>query len=194
MHKLRWCVVFDDSAKKAHVLRGCNLVLLGVLLCTTLLVGAQAQQSQQDRLKTNELLSYEGQKVSSVELAGQPDLDPAEFLPFVAQRRGEDFSADRINHTIAALQQTGKFTDVQLDLRPEQDGVRVVFILQPAVYFGIYQFPGAERFPYNRLILASNYVPQEPYSSLDIQRAQESLVMFLQRNGYFQAEVNPEVQ
>jgi hypothetical protein len=45
-----------------------------------------------------------------------------------------------------------------LDLRPEQDGVRVVFILQPAIYFGMYQFPGAERFSYARLIQVANYV------------------------------------
>ena len=44
MHKLRWCVVFDDSAKKARLLHGCNLVLLRVLLCTTLLVSQQMHE------------------------------------------------------------------------------------------------------------------------------------------------------
>jgi outer membrane protein insertion porin family len=185
MHKLRRRTVFSR-----------NLVLLGLLLWTTLLVGAQSTQepAQSDAVQKSELLSYEGQNISSVELAGQPDLNADEMMPIVAVRSGEDFSTSKIEQTLDALRRTGKFKDVQLDLRPEQDGVRVVFVLQPAIYFGIYQFPGAERFPYNRLILASNYVPQEPYSSVDIQRAQESLVMFLQRNGYFQAEVNPEVQ
>jgi outer membrane protein insertion porin family len=185
MHKLRRRTVFSR-----------NLVPLGLLLWTTLLVGAQASQepAQSDTVQKTELLSYEGQTISSVELAGQPDLNVDEMMPIVAVRGGEDFSTSKIQQTLDALRRTGKFKDVQLDLRPEQDGVRVVFVLQPAIYFGIYQFPGAERFPYNRLILASNYVPQEPYSSVDIQRAQESLVMFLQRNGYFQAEVNPEVQ
>jgi len=175
---------------------GRNLVLLALLLWTTLLVGAQRSQepAQSGAVQNAELLSYEGQKISSVELAGQPDLNVDEMMPLVAVRSGEDFSASKVEQTLEAIRGTGKFKDVQLDLRPEPEGVRVVFVLQPAIHFGIYQFPGAERFPYNRLILAANYVPQEPFSSIDIQKAQESLLTFLQSNGYFRAEVNPEIQ
>jgi len=195
MHKLRRRFVLDNSAKKASLLHGCNLAFLGLLLCTTLLTGAQSpQEPTQDPVKRIELLSYEGQKVSTVELGGQPDLNLEEMSPLIAQQSGEDFSVEKIDQTIAALERTGKFTQVQLDLRPEQEGVRVLFILHPAVYFGIYQFPGGEEFPYARLIQASNYVQQEPYSAVDIQKAQNSLLAFLQRNGYFLATVDPEVK
>src|SRR5262245_44175177 len=185
MHKLRRRIVSNNPAKKARLLHGCNLALLGLLLCTTLLAGAHvAQEPTQNNIQRTELLSYEGQKVSSVELAGQPDLNMDEVIPLVTQRAGEEFSEAKIEESLAALQTKGKFESVQLDLRPEQDGVRIIFILQPAIYFGMYQFPGAERFPYSRLILAANYVPQEPFSSIDIQKARESLLVFLQRNGY----------
>jgi outer membrane protein insertion porin family len=195
MHKFRRGVVSDDPAKKARLLHRCNLALLGVLLCTTLLVITRTTaEAAQDSVKRTEVLSYEGQKVSSVELAGQPEVNLDDLMPLVTQRGGDDFSAEKIDATIAALQGTGRFKDVQLDLRPEQDGVRVVFILQPAIYFGMYQFSGAEEFPYVRLLQIANYVQQEPYSAIDIQNAQESLVRFLQRNGYFQAEVNPDVE
>jgi outer membrane protein assembly factor BamA len=193
MQKLRWRFVSIDPTK--HVsLHGCHLALLALLLCTTL-VGAQpSQEPAYGTVQKSELLSYEGQNISFVELAGQPDLKVEEMMPIVAARSGDNFSVSKIEQTVDALRHTGKFQDVQLDLRPEPEGVHVVFVLQPAIYFGVYQFTGAERFPYNRLILATNYVPQEPYSSIDIQRAQESLRMFLGRNGYFEAEVDPEVQ
>jgi outer membrane protein assembly factor BamA len=194
MYKLRRRIASDNPAKKTRLLHGCNLALLGVLLCTTLLAGAQAPQEPAQPIKSIELLSYEGQKVSSVELAGQPELNIDEMMPLVQVRSGEDFSVPKIEQTLAALRGTDKFTDIQLDLRPEQDGVRVVFILQPATYFGIYQFPGAERFPYNRLVQIANYVQQEPYSALDVERAEQSLRTFFQRNGYFQAEVKPEIK
>jgi outer membrane protein insertion porin family len=194
MHKFRRRIVSDNSAKKARLLHGCNLALLAPLLCTTLLVGAHPAQEPESPIKRIELLSYEGQKVSSVELAGQPDLNTDELLPTLALRDGDEFSIPKIEQTVASLQRMGKFTDVQLDLRPEQDGVRVIFVLQPAIYFGMYQFPGAQKFPYARLIQVSNYVQQEPYSNLDIQRAQQSLLTFLRRNGYFKAEVKPEVK
>src|SRR5262249_1272534 len=44
------------------------------------------------------------------------------------------------------------------------------------------------------LMQATNYVQQEPYSALDIERAQQSLLTFLRRNGYFAARVTPEVE
>jgi len=194
MHKFRRSIASYDSTKKACLLHGCNLALLALLLCTTLLVGAQATQEPESAVKRIEVLSYEGQKISSVELAGQPSLNTEEMMPLVAIRAGQDFSVSAIDRTLEALRRTGKFTNVQLDLRPEQDGVRVVFVLDPAVYFGMYQFPGAEKFPYARLIQASNYVQQEPYSRIDIDRAKESLLTFFRRNGYFQAEVDPDVQ
>ena len=195
MHKFRRRIVSNDSAKKARLLHRCNLALLGLLLCTTLLAGAHSsQEPKKDPAKRTELLSYEGQTVSSVELAGQPDLNMDEFNALVAQHSGEDFSIEKIDETVASLQRTGKFQDVQIDLRPEQDGVRVVFILQPAIYFGLYDFRGADRFSYSRLLQASNYVQQEPYSKIDIDKAEQSLLAFLQRNGYFQAEVDPKVQ
>ena len=71
MYKLRRRIASDNPAKKTRLLHGCNLALLGVLLCTTLLAGAQAPQEPAQPIKSIELLSYEGQKVSSVELAGQ---------------------------------------------------------------------------------------------------------------------------
>src|SRR5262249_12634561 len=159
MHKLRGRIMSDNPAKKARLLHGCNLALLGLVLCTTLLAGAHASQviTQETDLKI-QLASYEGQTVSSVELAGQPDLNVDEMMPLISQHGGDDFSADKITESIDAIRRTGNFKDVELDVRPEQGGVRVTFILQPAIYFGMYKFPGAERFPYNRLIVAANYV------------------------------------
>jgi outer membrane protein assembly factor BamA len=158
-----------------------------------LLAASVPQEHAQDPVKRIEVLSYEGEKVSSVELAGQPDLHYDEYTPLVAPHAGDAFSAEKIDQTIAALRHTGNFKDVQLDLRPEQDGVRVMFILQPAIYFGIYQFSGVEEFPYARLLQVANYSPQEPFSRTDLQKAEETITTFLRRNGYFGAEVHSEV-
>ena len=194
VHKLGGCIMSDNSAKKTHLLHGCNLALLGLLLCTTLLSHARSQEPSQNTVQQSELLSYEGQPVSSVELAGQPDLNLDEFMSLLAQQSGEEFSTEKVNQTINALRQTGRFTDISLDLRPEQEGVRVVFILQPAVFFGMYRFPGAEQFPYARLLQVSNYVAQEPYSAGELQKAEKSILAFLQRNGYFESQVKSAVQ
>jgi outer membrane protein assembly factor BamA len=198
MHKVSGCIASNDSAKKTRLLHGFNLALLGVLLCTTLLTGStqvkDPNPSDTEGVKRTELLSYEGQTISSVELAGRPDINPDEFTKLLTLQSGGAFSAEQVDQSVRALKGTGQFQDVEVNLRPELEGVRVMFVLHPAVYFGVYEFPGAERFPYTRLLQASNYVSQEPYSPLDVQKARETLVKFFQRNGFFEAEVQPEVQ
>ena len=83
MHKIRGRFVFDDSAKKTRLLHGFNLALLGVILCTTLLASTSIPQNpaptDSSPVNRTELLSYEGQTVSSVEVAGRPDINSEEF-------------------------------------------------------------------------------------------------------------------
>jgi hypothetical protein len=118
--------------------------------------------------------SYEGQNVSTVEIAGRPDLDAAKYDALVQLKQGEPFSTEKIGATIEALKKVGDFKDVVLDLRPETTGVRVMFVVQPAYYIALYDFPGALKVnAYSRLIQVANYRAQEPYSAVDVQAAQD---------------------
>ena len=49
------------------------------------------------------LSSYEGQNVSSIEFAGQPDLDPARFAAVVDQETAEPFTKKKVEQTAAEL-------------------------------------------------------------------------------------------
>jgi outer membrane protein assembly factor BamA len=140
------------------------------------------------------LAAYAGQKISSVELAGRPGLDDPDLLPLLEQRAGEPFDRDKVVRTVAALKATGKFDDVQLDVIPDVDGVRILLVLQPGYYFALYEFPGAKGFPYSRLLQVANYPPDGPYTSHDVTVASESLNKFLQQNGYFLAKVTPHIE
>ena len=64
--------------------------------------------------------------------------------------------------TVAAIKATGKFNDVQLDVIPDVEGVRILLVLQPGYYFALYEFPGAKGFPYSRLLQVANYPPDGP--------------------------------
>jgi outer membrane protein assembly factor BamA len=154
------------------------------------------QQAPRTAPQVREVLpSYEGQNVTSVELAGQPDLDTTRLAPLLAQRAGEPFSRSKVDESAAAIQRTGRFHAVELEIRPEPKGVRVLLVLQPAVYFGIYQFLGTSgRFPYSRLLQVADYPPRGAYTPVDVQNAQQALETFFKRSGYFRATVEPHVQ
>ena len=139
--------------------------------------------------------SYEGQNVSSVVLAGRPDVDTAKLLPLVTQHSHAPFEEKKINESINALKAEGKFKDVELQVAPEADGIRVLFVLHPALYIGIFRFPGATGvFAYSRLLQITNYQEQEPYTPHRAPQAEKALADFFHRSGFFLAQVQAEIQ
>lgn len=154
------------------------------------------KQLPQTSPQTERLLgSYEGQVISHVEFAGHPGLNTTNLQSLVALRPGAAFSRAKVEQTVAALKSDGRFAGVQLNVVPDLNGLRVLLVLQPAMYFGIYRFPGAtQRFPYTRLLQISNYPPAGPYTEADVTGTTEALTRFFQRSGYFHAEVSPVLQ
>jgi outer membrane protein assembly factor BamA len=171
-----------------------------------LLAGAVSGLSGQSGLATDKqvaanpatasqiLSSYEGQNVTAIEVAGRPQSAVSEFEPLFLQKLGEPFSIDKVNGTLAALKSSGKAKDVRVQVDAEASGVRVQFILEPAVYFGIFEFPGAERFSYARLIQIANFQVQTPFNAADEERDRQALITFFRQQGYFQATVDAEVK
>lgn len=138
--------------------------------------------------------SYQGQNVASIEIAGRPDLQTSQFASSLIQKAGEPFSKDKVNETAAALKKAGHFEAVRIEVNPDPHGVRVLMVLEPAVYIGIFQFPGAERFAYSRLIQVANYPIQTPYDARQIERDRQRLLRFYRQEGYFQATVDTQVK
>src|SRR5262249_5100157 len=150
--------------------------------------------AQQQEIANATGFSFEGQMVSSVSLAGQPD--QAQLPQFeLAQRPGTPYSQQQIDETLASLKKTGRFQDVKVQVTPEAKGLRVLFVLEPAFYFGVFQFPGAvEKFSYTRLLQVAGYSRQEPYTKDHVEKSVSQLTDFLHQNGYFLATVEPELQ
>jgi outer membrane protein assembly factor BamA len=139
--------------------------------------------------------SFIGQTVAAVDIAGRPNVTLKSVQELIAVKPGQPLSQTDVDASVATLRQRGGFQDVKLDLEPEADGVRVVFILQPAVYVGMYEFPGAlKEFSYSRLLQVASYSSQAPYSASDVRQAEDALVKFFRQHGYFLAEVRPEVE
>ncbi|MGA8312968.1 MAG: POTRA domain-containing protein, partial [Terriglobales bacterium] len=104
------------------------LLLSGALLISTTSAEAQTQVPATAPQVKEVLPSYEGQTVVSIEIAGRPDLDQQRLQPLLVQRAGQPFARAKIDQSISALKSSGKVQEVQLEIRPQADGVRVVLI------------------------------------------------------------------
>jgi outer membrane protein insertion porin family len=136
---------------------------------------------------------YEAQNVSSIQVAGRPGFTAALYSQLFLQQVGQPFSQDRVEKTAAALKASGHFDQVQTQIKPEPNGVGILFVVQPADYFGIFEFPGAQRFPYSQLIQAANYPIQAAFNQEEVENDARGLVNFYRQEGFFRAAVQPHV-
>jgi len=132
---------------------------LSVLGALFLSVSAFAQLAVQEPQA-----SYEGENVSAVALIANPHRDLAPLLPLITQKAGTPYSSVAITNTAKALKDAGNFADVHVSVEPEVTGLRINFLLEPAFYVGIVDFPGAGKyFSYTRLLQVVNLPDEAPY-------------------------------
>jgi len=140
-------------------------------------------------------VNYEGQTVGTVGLVSSPKIDVESFRSLVKQPTGQPYSHQAINETITALRGTNRFSKVGVEVAPGPQGLEVTFVLEPAYYIGVLDFPGATKaFSYNRLLQVVNFPDQEVYDKEKLGPARDALLQFLRTNGYFQATVNADAQ
>jgi outer membrane protein insertion porin family len=181
--------------RRCKLAASCLLILsTGLRAQSTTKPSEQPSQQPKTAPATESILSsYEGQNVTAIEVAGRPGLDTTKWTPLFQQQAGQPFSRQKVDASMATLKSEGKFSEVQLQVEPEANGVRVLMIVEPAEWFGIFEFPGAESFPYSKLVQIANYPPQAPFNAGDVQKDSDALLRFFQQEGYFEAEVRPQV-
>jgi outer membrane protein insertion porin family len=138
---------------------------------------------------------YEGQYVAAIDLIGNPhrNLEPLQSL--VLQKAKQPYSEEMVEQSIAALQRTGQFPKVTVTVIPDPSGLRLDFLLEPAYYVGIVNFPGAAKaFSYTRLLQVVDLPDEDPYDAARVTLAQKALQDFLKKNGYFQATIQTSTE
>jgi outer membrane protein insertion porin family len=164
--------------------------ILGFFLWLAMAASVHAQQLYQELQA-----AYEGETVTAIDLVANPHVDTEPLQALVLQKTGQPYSAKEVEASVAALKQTNRFESVTLNVSPGPEGLRLSFILEPAYYIGIVDFPeAAKRFSYIRLLQAANFADQEPYDKARIPEAEANLRRLFRTEGYFQTQVKTETQ
>ena len=175
VHQKQQHGVFQPRSKLAHAF-GCVMIL-------ALQLSASGQAS------------YQGQLVSAVGIIANPRLDVEQFRPLISQKAGQPYSPTDVETSSLALIKAGNFTKISIDVEPETAGLRVNFILQPAYYIGVVQFPGAtELFSYTRLLQVINFQDEEAYDKSQVPNQEKLLLDSFKSAGFFAAHIHSGVE
>src|SRR5579871_3651404 len=120
--------------------------------------------------------AYEGQNVSAVSLIANPHRNLETLLSVVTQKAGSPYSEDKIEQSADALKKAGGFPEVRVNVVPDVSGLRINFLLEPAFYLGVVDFPGVGKyFSYTRLLQIVNLPDEDPYDPSRIPVAEKAL-------------------
>jgi outer membrane protein assembly factor BamA len=147
------------------------------------------------RTQTNPSINYEGERVTGIDLASRPESDVEYLRALVTQQPEQPYSNAKVEQSIAALKDTGEFSSVGVQVVPDNGGVRLTFVLEPAYYLGLVRFPGATpTFTYTRLLQAVTFSDGSPFLKRQMDNATGALQTFFARNGFFAAIVKPRTE
>src|ERR1700758_1872879 len=160
-----------------------------VLLTLLVVVGTTA------RAQTNGVVNYEGEKVTAIDLASQPQADVDYLRALLLQQVGQPYSNMKVQQSIAAMMSTGEFSSVRVRATPDNGSLKLLFILEPAYYLGLVQFPGAvPPLSYTRLLQVVMFSEGSPFLKRQMNDATGAIKAFLTRSGYFAASVNARTE
>src|ERR1700757_1556871 len=81
--------------------------------------------------------NYEGQKVGSVDLVTDLATNVQDLGRLVVQKAGEPYSNQKVEDSKAALARLGIFKQVNVQVDPETSGLHLMFVMEPAYYYGV---------------------------------------------------------
>jgi len=147
----------------------------------------------QEQETTPSATAYEGRTVLSVELPDVAERDRAHLLELLPQTPGEPLDRDRIRDSIRVLFATGRFADIQAEVTPSGEAVRLAFVTSANYFVGAVVVEGAPSRPdANQIVNASKLQLGELYTRERLNRALENIRELMQENGYYRARVTAE--
>ncbi len=154
---------------------------------------APAPQQEPQTPSAAALSGYEGKIVLSVEIPGVAEGDRGHLLQLLPQKAGEPLDRGRIRDSIRALYATGRFADIQAEVTPSGQGVRLAFTTSTNFFVGAVDVDGAPARPTtNQIVNASKFQLGELYTREKLERALENVRQLMQEGGYYRARVTAE--
>jgi outer membrane protein insertion porin family len=137
---------------------------------------------------------YEGKNVEEIDLPAVEDRDREHLLELLPQKVGQPLTRDGVRGSIRALYATGRFADIQAEVAPSGDGVRVSFPTSPNFFVGGVDVEGAPpNHPTpNQIVNAAKLQLGEKFTSDRLNRAIENIRQTMQEDGYYRAKVTAE--
>ena len=143
-----------------------------------------------------QIANLAGRRIVGIRYEPDQVLHAADLERVQPLKTGVVLSTESVGDAIDKLFATGRFDDIVVEAEPSGDGVLVRFVTKPARFIGGVSLEGKLRQPPNRGEVASSsrLALGTRFREEDVTRALEQMNRLMTSNGYYEAQVKPEVE
>ncbi len=127
--------------------------------------------------------------VKAIEVQGNERVDRNSILIKLKTREGEPFSVEKTREDVKALYQTGFFEDVEVDARPFEGGVKLVYIVKEKPLVGRVLIKGNKKIKDKDIKKELKSFPFSIYNENIVKENIDKIEQMYQAKGYYSTKV-----
>lgn len=132
--------------------------------------------------------------IKELSVEGSRRVQEAVILGRVQSKLGGPFNPALLSEDLRAIFSLGFFDDVRMRVEDFEGGVKVVFVVSERPFVRDIEFSGNKKLATNALQEKIDLKLGSVYNPVDVQRAREKLKEYYEEEGYFEAQIAPEVE
>jgi outer membrane protein insertion porin family len=132
--------------------------------------------------------------IKELTVEGNRRVQEAVILGRVQSKLGGPFNPALLSEDLRAIFGLGFFDDVRMRVEDFEGGVRVVFVVSERPFVRDIDFSGNKKQSTTTLQEKIDLKLGSVYNPVEVQRAREKLKEFYEEEGYFEAQITPEVE
>ncbi len=132
--------------------------------------------------------------IREIAVEGNRRVQEAVILGRVQAKIGSTFVPAQLSEDIRSIFGLGFFDDVQLKVDDFEGGVKVTFVVTERPFVRDVEFSGNKRLSTSELQDKIEIKLGSVYNPVEVQKAREKLVEAYEAEGYFEAQITPEVE
>lgn len=133
-----------------------------------------------------------GKKILSIEASGNRYVESAAVLANVESKVGELLSRKQVSRDVRALFKTGFFEDVHVEGVPENDGVRLIYVVKENPLIAELSILGNDEIVDKDLKPKLNLKPGRVFSAAALRKDRNEIRKAYLKEGYYQVDVSAE--
>jgi len=132
--------------------------------------------------------------IKEITVEGNRRVQEAVILGRVQSKLGAPFNPGLLSEDLRSIFGLGFFDDVQMRVEDFEGGVKIVFVVTERPFVRDVDFTGNKKLATTTLQEKIDLKLGSVYNPVDVQRAREKLKEYYEEEGYFEAQITPEVE